>query len=430
MGRHVALVSVYVPVFLRCAVMDNNVAVKVEGLFKRYGLPLVTAAKRIVKGIIGRSRNDGHHIRPWVLEDVSFEIRRGETLGVIGRNGSGKSTLLKLLAGVTPITRGAIYVSGAIFPMIELSAGMHPELTGKENTFILGAIMGLKRTEILRKLPAIEEFSELEGWFYKPVRQYSSGMYARLGFSVAMNVDADVILVDEVLAVGDTAFQRKCYDRLAYLKDKGVTIIFVSHNIRQVERISSSVIWIDQGKIIMEGIPTEVVQEYYKRADEELLKKAKAALEVRSDPGIVRKEMSILSARILNESGKQIELVQMFHPITIELEFVCHERVTSPSFTLGFHTTDLVNVTSFSTAFLDKTRDFESGIHTIRCRIPRLELNPGVYSVRGGIGSKTQWRAIDSATGLSFLQVVTDDFRIIEQGVGLVYTEAEWIFDW
>jgi lipopolysaccharide transport system ATP-binding protein len=255
-------------------------------------------------------------------------------------------------------------------------------------------------------------------------------MYARLGFSVAMNVDADVILVDEVLAVGDTAFQRKCYDRLAYLKDKGVTIIFVSHNIRQVERISTSVIWVDQGKIIMEGNPTEVVQEYYKRADEELLKKAKAALETRPDSGVVHKEMSIVSTRIFNESGKPIEVVEMFHPITIELQFVCHERVSSPSFTLGFHTTDLVNVTSFSTAFLDGTHDYEPGVHAIRCRIPRPELNPGVYSVRAGIGSKSQWRTIDSATGLSFLQVVTDDFRIIEQGVGLVYTEAEWIFDW
>jgi lipopolysaccharide transport system ATP-binding protein len=409
--------------------MDDQVAIKVEGLSKRYGLPPISAVKGIIKGFTGKSRKNGHYIRPWVLDSVSFETRCGETLGIIGRNGSGKSTLLKLLAGVTPMTKGVIHVSGKIFPMIELSAGIHPELTGKENTFILGAIMGLKKAAIVEKLPAIEEFSELEGWFYKPVRQYSSGMYARLGFSVAMNVDADVILVDEVLAVGDTAFQRKCYDRLAYLKDKGVTILFVSHNIRQVERISTSVIWLDQGKIIMEGNPTEVVQEYYRRADEELVRKAKTALQTRADSGVVRKEINITTARIFDESGNQVELVKMFDPMTIELEFVCHEHVTLPSFTLGFHTTDLVNVTSFSTAFLNRTRDFEPGLHTIRCRIPRVELNPGVYSVRAGIGSNEHWRAIDSATGLSFFQVVTDDFRIIEQGVGLVYTEAEWIFN-
>jgi lipopolysaccharide transport system ATP-binding protein len=410
--------------------MNENVAIKVEGLFKQYGLPLIAAAKRAVKGIIRHGGKNGHHVRPWVLNNVSFEIRRGETLGVIGRNGSGKSTLLKLLAGVTPITKGSIYVSGRIFPMIELSAGMHPELTGRENTFILGAIMGLKRAEILRKLPAIEEFSELEGWFYKPVRQYSSGMYARLGFSVAMNVDADIILVDEVLAVGDTAFQRKCYDRLAYLKEKGATILFVSHNIRQVERISTSVIWIDGGKITMEGNPTEVVQEYYRCVDEEVLKKAKKAIEQQFGVSSIRKEMSIVTARIYDESGNQIETTEMFRPVTIELEFISYEYVQSPTFTLGFHTTDLVNVTSFSTAFLEKTHDFGPGVHTIRCRIPRLELNPGVYSIRAGIGSDKHWRTIDNATGLSYFQVVTKDFRVIEQGVGLVYTEAEWIFDW
>jgi lipopolysaccharide transport system ATP-binding protein len=161
MGRYVAPVSVYVPIFFGCAVMDENVAIKVEGLFKQYGLPLIAAVKRVAKGIVRHGRENGHHVRPWVLDDVSFEIRRGETLGVIGRNGSGKSTLLKLLAGVTPITKGSIYVSGRVFPMIELSAGMHPELTGRENTFILGAIMGLKKAEIIEKLPAIEEFSEL-----------------------------------------------------------------------------------------------------------------------------------------------------------------------------------------------------------------------------------------------------------------------------
>jgi lipopolysaccharide transport system ATP-binding protein len=410
---------------------DNEVAVAVENLSKQYGLPPIPMARNILNVIPGIKKRSAHTVRPWALDDISFEVRRGEILGIIGRNGSGKSTLLKLLAGVTPHSRGLIRVSGRIFPMIELSAGIHPELTGKENAFILGAIMGLTKSEIIRRLPAIEEFSELGGWFYKPVRTYSSGMYARLGFSVAMNVDADVLLVDEVLAVGDTAFQRKCYDRLSYLEKKGVTILFVSHNIRQVERISTSVIWLDSGKIIMEGNPTEVAQAYYKQADEELLKRARKAFteEAKTKPERSDKEIRIVTARLLDEAENPVDTVEMFKPITIELEFVCYERVRSPGFTLGFHTTDLVNVTSFSTAYLKKTPDFDPGTHRIRCRIPSVILNPGVYGIRAGIGSDTQWRAIDSTYGLSIFQVTSDDFKVIEQGVGLVFTKARWFFD-
>lgn len=405
-------------------------AVTVEGLSKQYGLPPMPTAKKLLDLFTGGKKKMAHAVRPLALDNISFEVRRGAILGVIGKNGSGKSTLLKVLAGVTPHSRGLIRVSGRIFPMIELSAGIHPELTGKENAVILGAIMGLTKSEITERLSEIEDFSELEGWFYKPVRKYSSGMYARLGFSVAMNVDADVLLVDEVLAVGDTAFQRKCYDRLSLLEKKGATILFVSHNIRQVERICSSVIWLDGGKIIMEGNPTEVVQAYYKRADEELLERTRKVFvkEVETRPEKTETELRIIDARLLDESGKKVDTVEMFRPITIELEFVCYERVKSPGFTLGFHTTDLVNVTSFSTAYMGKTPDFEPGAHKILCRIPSVILNPGVYGIRAGIGSDTQWRAMDSAYGLSLFQVTSDDFRVIEQGVGLVFTEAEWLF--
>ena len=180
--------------------MSEDVVIRIEGMWKRYGLPIVPALRRGWRALRGRGPGNED---AWVLRDVNLEVRRGETLGIIGRNGAGKSTMLKVLAGVTPPTRGRVEVRGRIFPMIELNAGVHPELTGRENVHLLGAVMGLGRREVRAKLPAIENFCELGEWFDKPVRMYSSGMLARLGFAVAINVDSDIIMVDEVFAVGD-----------------------------------------------------------------------------------------------------------------------------------------------------------------------------------------------------------------------------------
>ena len=420
--------------------MSDDVVIRVEGLWKRYGLPLPGFVRRGRHWLrsLHNSRNPQSAIRnpqsddgPWALRDISFEVRRGETLGIIGRNGAGKSTLLKVLAGVTPATRGRVEVRGRVFPMIELNAGLHPELTGGENVRLLGVIMGLSRREIEAKMPEIEEFCELGEWFDKPVRMYSSGMLARLGFGVAMNVEAAIVLVDEVLAVGDTAFQRKCYDRLAYLEESGVTVLLVSHNIRQVERMATSVVWLDWGETVMAGQPSEVAQAYYQRVDEETLERAQQELRLRvgrreADAG---GEMRILGARVLDELGRETDTVKMFGPMTIVLDFVALEHVESPSFTLGIHTTDLVYVSSFSTVELrDRPRFVEPGTHSIRCFIPRVTLTPGVYGIRAGIGSWQQYRRVDKAYGLAIFQVVSDDFKVIEHGTGLVHTEVQWIF--
>jgi ABC-type polysaccharide/polyol phosphate transport system ATPase subunit len=191
--------------------MSEDVVIKVDHLWKCYGLPPSPDFKGVLKNIKnGRplfyAPNDSG---PWSLSDVNFEIKKGEVLGVIGRNGAGKSTLLKVLAGVSPATRGSIAVKGRVFPMIELAAGMHLDLTGRENVRLLGAVMGIPYFEMEANVPKIEEFCELGEWFDRPVYQYSSGMAARLGFAVAMHVNADVLLIDEVLSVGDFLFQKK-----------------------------------------------------------------------------------------------------------------------------------------------------------------------------------------------------------------------------
>lgn len=196
------------------------------------------------------------------LKNISLEIKRGETVGIIGRNGAGKSTLLKLIAGVSQPTSGNVYVNGRVVPLIELGAGFHPELTGRENIFLNGVILGLSEKEIKTKINQIIEFSEIKKFIDTPVKFYSSGMYMRLAFSVSVFVDPDILLVDEILAVGDNQFQNKCLARMEEFKKKGVTIIFVSHSLETVKKFCQRVIYLKEGKIITDGQSEEVINYY------------------------------------------------------------------------------------------------------------------------------------------------------------------------
>ncbi|WP_407425572.1 ABC transporter ATP-binding protein [Treponema sp.] len=197
-----------------------------------------------------------------VLDDISFSIRRGEAVGLIGNNGCGKSTTLKLLTKIIYPNSGSIYVNGRVSALIELGAGFHPDMSGRENIYINASIFGLTRKEIDRKLSDIIDFSGLEEFIDNPVRTYSSGMYMRLAFAVAINVEAEVLFIDEILAVGDAAFQEKCFNKLIEIRNKGTTIVIVSHSLTQIEKICSRSIWIKNGKIQMDGKPAEVHKKY------------------------------------------------------------------------------------------------------------------------------------------------------------------------
>ena len=196
------------------------------------------------------------------LKDISFKVHKGETLGIIGRNGTGKSTLLGLIAGVLKPSNGKIIVNGRISPLLELGGCFHPELTGNENIILNGVLLGMSRVEVKSKMKEIVEFSELGGFIDQPIRVYSSGMLARLGFSVVAHLDPDILLIDEILAVGDLEFQKKCIDKMMRFKKSGVTIVFVSHSMPDVKRICDSVAWIDDHTIKMIGGPGDVVFSY------------------------------------------------------------------------------------------------------------------------------------------------------------------------
>lgn len=201
----------------------------------------------------------------WALQHVTLDVPRGGSVGVIGRNGAGKSTLLKLLAGITAPTRGRIVIHGRVAALIEVGSGFHPELTGRENVFLSGSILGMRRREISAKLERIVEFAGVQQFIDTPVKWYSSGMYVRLGFAVAAHLEADILLVDEVLAVGDAEFQVKCLQRIQELKSQGTTSVFISHDLTVVERLCDSAVLLEAGTIAATGLPSEVVATYHRR---------------------------------------------------------------------------------------------------------------------------------------------------------------------
>lgn len=201
----------------------------------------------------------------WALKGISFSVQKGEAVGIIGRNGAGKSTIFKLMSGIMTPDRGEIKIQGMTSPLIELEAGLHPELTGLENIYLNGAIYGMNKKTVDEKLKEIIDFSGLGQFIYSPIRTYSSGMHARLGFSLAVNVNADILLIDEVLAVGDAEFRERCFDKIKQLKRNGVTIVYVSHNLKSVVDICDRAIWLDKGEIKIQGKPQVVREEYLKK---------------------------------------------------------------------------------------------------------------------------------------------------------------------
>lgn len=239
----------------------SETVIKFQNVTKKFAFQSQKTFKEFLPALIkGEETSKGFT----ALDDISFEIKKGESIGIIGPNGSGKSTILKLIAGVMSPTTGKVEVKGQISPLIELGAGMHPELTGRENIYLNSAILGLKKKQIEANLQSIIDFSEIEEFINQPVKHYSSGMYMRLAFAIAVHVDPEILIVDEILAVGDDAFQKKCFRKMEEFKENGVTIIFVSHSLGQVREFCDKAIYINHSKLMTQGNVNEVCDEYEK----------------------------------------------------------------------------------------------------------------------------------------------------------------------
>jgi lipopolysaccharide transport system ATP-binding protein len=399
----------------------SDAAIKVEGLWKRYGLPLPSVVRAAGNGV---RRGLGRRPKADVfsLRDISFELAAGQSLGVIGRNGAGKSTLLKILAGVTPPTYGRVEVHGRLFPMIELQAGIHPELTGRENMRLLAAIAGLSRAETRARMPAAEEFSELGEWLDRPIRTYSTGMLARLGFSVAMNVDADILLVDEVLAVGDAPFQKKCLAEIDRARHRGTTIIFVSHSPYAVERVCDAAMLLRSGSMASSGSPTEIMAAYSAEIADA------PRLPDRSSPREGSGEVRVLDVQLLDSvTGTRVGGGAVGQPLTLRALYEAREALASPR--VAFRLYDVIGtLVANLQASPQVRRDLVlSGTGAFDCSIGGLPIAPGSYEVEVII--KDGLRTVDKLRRAATLTVATSAEYTWESGdLGLVYVQAEWSF--
>jgi ABC-2 type transport system ATP-binding protein/lipopolysaccharide transport system ATP-binding protein len=318
------------------------------------------------------------------LRGVSFDVEAGQTLGIIGENGSGKSTLLKILAGISKPTAGEVVTEGRISALIELGAGFHPEISGRENIFINGVILGLTRKQIQERYEQIVRFAELEEFIDNPVKSYSSGMFMRLGFSIAINVDPDILLVDEVLAVGDASFVPKCLDKINEFRRHGKTIIYVSHDLSTIERICDDVIWIKKGKIEMRGYPKRVVDaylEYVGMKDEKqtLARHGEEETGAAQEKRWGSREIEIANVRMFDGKGKEKYIFQSDEPLAVEFDVTAAAEQNDFVFGIGVFNGEGISVYGSNTLLENYAARSISGSGQVRLEMPALGLVNGTY---------------------------------------------------
>ncbi|MCK5055736.1 MAG: ABC transporter ATP-binding protein [Candidatus Aminicenantes bacterium] len=320
------------------------------------------------------------------LRGVSFKVEKGKTVSIIGENGSGKSTLLKILAGISKPTEGNIITRGRISALIELGAGFHPEISGRENIFINGIILGLSKKKIQEKYEEIVRFAELEDFIENPIKTYSSGMHMRLGFSIAINVDPDILLIDEVLAVGDASFVPKCLDKINEFKRKGKTILFVSHDLSTVERISDEVIWLQAGKIKMRGYPkrvTDAYLEYIGKKDDvkagEKHKREEEEAVLNKEKRWGSKEIEINKVRMIDKKGREKYIYEADEPFTIEFDVEAHNEERDFVFGIGIYNSEGILCYGSNTHIEDFKSSLIKGKGKVGIRVRELNLVNGTY---------------------------------------------------
>jgi ABC-type polysaccharide/polyol phosphate transport system ATPase subunit len=315
----------------------------------------------------------------WALKDVSFKITKGSTIGIIGENGSGKSTMLKILAKILRPNKGSIEIEGKISALLELGAGFHPDLTGRENVYLNGSILGLSRKEIDARIDGIVAFSELGRFIDMPVKSYSSGMYVRLGFAVAINVDPDILLVDEILAVGDESFQRKCMNKLYDLKEQGKTIVVVSHALDQVRNICEEAIWLEHGVVRARGRAATVVDTYLEEVNRQEESKSEDMEAIDHGTRWGSGEIKITDVRLLDETENERRIFKTGERLIVEMDYDAKEEISRPVFGIAIHTRDGVHVTGTNTKFCDTVIDKIKGRGAVRYIIESLPLLKGSY---------------------------------------------------
>ena len=358
--------------------------IRTSGIAKRYqivgnrdrAVQFNTLAEWIVKALRGRARPE----TLWALRDVSFEVAAGEVIGIIGHNGAGKSTLLKIISLITEPTRGELEIVGRVGSLLDVGIGFHPELSGRENVFLNGAILGMRRAEITRKFDEIVAFAGTEAFLDTPVKHYSSGMYMRLAFAVAAHLDPEILIVDEVLAVGDAAFQKKCLGKMGDVAKQGRTVLFVSHNLGAVRSLCTRGIVLSGGAMQFDGAVDEAIARYLSSAADRGAQDGQVTF---GSGGLAFDDLAVLSVRLRNQAGEVRALFDAMEPIAIDIEYEVTARLRGARTVIALVTSE--GEVAFQSTD-QQTRDAEQrpGRYRTSCTIPGALLNGRMYVVEIG----------------------------------------------
>ena len=355
----------------------------------------------------------------WALKGVSFDVRYGETFGIIGSNGSGKSTMLKCLAGILFPEKGSVTSHGRLAALLELGAGFHPELTGVENIYLNGAILGMSKKEIGRRFDDIVSFAGLEQFIDTPVKNYSSGMTIRLGFAIAANVEPEILLIDEVLSVGDESFQRRCMEKIEQFRKEGRTIIFVSHGLAQVEQLCERAAWIEYGELKMVGNAVEVVQSYTGSSHDARVEPDEIGARWGSG------EVQITSVTLLDQQRNAVQVVESGKPATIRIEYTAHTLVQDIVIGVSVHHLHGQLMVGTNTRRRGVTIDRVQGSSSIEFRVDHFPLLEGVYDLTANITDSTEVHPYD-------FWDKRVRFEVDQSGIydfGSVVTDGSWVTD-
>ncbi len=402
----------------------NKIAVRVGNLGKLYHIGVQQRSQyqtlrdtmanamqrpaRMLKNLVSPSHEDDNERNFWALKDVSFEIKLGEIVGIIGRNGAGKSTLLKILARITEPTTGFAEMRGRIGSLLEVGTGFHPELTGRENIFLNGTILGMKRAEIKAKFDEIVAFAEVERFLDTPVKHYSSGMHVRLAFAVAAHLEPDILIIDEVLAVGDSAFQQKCLGKMDSVVKEGRTVLFVSHNLSQMKSFCRKGLWLQGGRAMQYGLIDEVVASYQKSI-------AQAVDETMNPDGASSSYTGFLTWEIadtdVGDTANKSHMLLQEAPFSAEFMFRLDKPISQPKYLLSLLAPDGKRVGGWEMF----EAPLPAGTHKLCCEFPYMPVRPGVYT-----WSISLWDAgkrIDRATLHPEFVVATKDHSQLRESV-------------
>jgi lipopolysaccharide transport system ATP-binding protein len=423
----------------------SELAIRIDGLGKKYRIgdgpnqyntlrdsivgAIKSPVKRIQRGLLplGDGGSEEANII-WALKDVTFDVHRGQVMGIIGKNGAGKSTLLKILSRVTEPSAGEVEIRGRVGSLLEVGTGFHPELSGRENIYLNGAILGMQRFEIDKKFDEIVEFSGVEKFIDTPVKRFSSGMYLRLAFAVAAHLEPDILVVDEVLAVGDAEFQRKCLGKMNEVAKQGRTVLFVSHNMSAILRLTKESIVLDRGSVVMSG-PTVKAVDYYMSAG---VSKTGERL---WDQGRDQKTSTPFlpkAVRVLDSEARVSDTVRSTEPITIEVEYILKESIQG--LRIGLYLLSMRGefiFTSFDTDDVEKFEKFsvrDIGRYFSRCKIPADTLNEGRYAIGINASAYRVKRYFQDERALTFTvdAVGAPGKQWPETRLGLIRPRLEW----